>query len=269
MRHYGLIGKDLGHSWSASYFTEKFAAAGLEDCRYRPYAAGDAVRQPAQLLPWLDGVIRDEHLLGFNVTLPYKQWVMPLLQRTGATARAVGAANCVRVLWQPDGSYLLEGHNTDAPAFHDSLQPLLQDWHRSALVLGTGGAARAVAHALRRLGIAVSFVSREPGKRQESLAAHAGAVLSYAEAYAAAAHTFLIVNATPAGMGAHIAETPFADIHRISFQHLCYDLIYNPEETRFLLECSLVGATVKNGLEMLHRQACLSWQLFGLPPAQP
>lgn len=268
MKRYGLIGKRLEHSWSKQYFTDKFDAAGLDDCRYQLYAAGDEVQQPAQLQTWLDEVIRDEHLLGFNVTLPYKQWVMPLLQQADPTALATGAVNCVRVQWQQDGSYLLEGHNTDAPAFRDSLLPLLQSWHHAALVLGTGGAARAVAYALHRQNIAVTFVSRHPGQHHDCCTAPGDAVCSYSDAYALAEHTYLIVNATPVGMAALEAETPFADIHHISFRHLCYDLIYNPEETRFLLECELTGATIKNGLEMLHRQADLSWHCFALPSPQ-
>lgn len=268
MQHYGLIGRHLEHSWSQEYFTEKLNAIGLGDCRYQLYPSGDEVQQPADLPSWLDNLIQNDHLMGFNVTLPFKQWVLPLMQQISPTAQAIGAVNCVRVLWQHDGNYRLEGHNTDAPAFRDSLQPLLQRWHRAALVLGTGGAARAVAYALHQQGIAVTFVSRNPSQHQDCCTTAGDTICSYSDAYALAEHTYLIVNATPVGMMALEAETPFADIHHISFQHLCYDLVYNPEETRFLLECELTGATVKNGLEMLHRQADLSWQHFALPYTQ-
>ena len=233
MKKYGLIGNPLDHSLSARLFEERFGAG-----RYELHA----IPTLEGLRAWALG------LGGFNVTLPYKEAILPLLDEVDAEARAIGAVNLVVVR---EGR--LCGYNTDAAAFADTLRPLLQPWHSEALILGTGGAAKAVAHALNGLGIKSLMVSRQGAPH-----------LTYAEAAERARTATLIVNATPVGMAPKEAQTPWSDTRMLSPRHLCYDLIYNPEETRFLLESQLAGAQTANGMEMLRRQAYRSWQLWGL-----
>lgn len=245
MRRYGLIGRPLGHSWSQQWFEEMFRREGISDAEYRLCE-----------LPSLDGLRRwidDTRLLGFNVTIPYKEAVIPYLDGLDSTARAIGAVNCVDVR-----QGRLIGHNTDAPAFRNTLRPLLLPCHTSALILGTGGAAKAVARALRSLGIDSNFVSRHPE-------AHPGSI-SYAEAESLLPQRLLLVNATPVGMHPAESLTPWPRTGAIGPQHICYDLIYNPPKTRFLQESEARGARIANGLAMLQRQALLSWQLWNLPP---
>ncbi len=274
MHTYGLIGKSLRHSWSKQYFDNKFLKEGRDDCRYLLCEGGEAVTDSKTLASWLHRIIEHEHLLGFNVTIPYKQWVFPLLDALSPTAAAIGAVNCVVVQWQSDGSYRLTGHNTDAPAFAATLAPLLQPWHRKSLVLGTGGAARAVTYALQQLNMEVSWVSRDAEaatqrlyERREhqvpsDILTRGIPILSYPEAIQQTTESHLIVNATPVGMYPNEGETPWPAPHMLSPRHLCYDLIYNPTETRFLQQSRQAGAQTRNGLPMLHHQAELSWQLW-------
>ena len=253
MRKFGLIGKTLQHSYSQRWFESYFAAKGICDAEYNLWEM--------ESLEGLRGWIAETGCEGFNVTLPYKRDIVPLLDAIDDDAQEIGAVNCVSVEWQRDSDascgregFLLRGHNTDWRGFLETLQPLLEEHHRRALILGTGGAAQAVRYALGQLGIAYKMVSRSPE-------AHPGTV-GYGEAFLLAESHQLIVNTTPVGMFPNDAETPWKDLHSIGMQHLCYDLIYNPEETRWMLECELAGATVINGLEMLHRQAELSWEIF-------
>ena len=174
---------------------------------------------------------------------------MDCLDDIDAAARGIGAVNCVV---RQDGR--LVGHNTDAPAFAETLAPLLQPWHREALVLGTGGAAKAVTYALRGMGIGCTMVSRCPDL-------HSGAV-SYAQAFAMASTHLIIVNATPVGMHPDVEGTPWPESSCIGPRHLCYDLVYNPSPTRFLCCAAERGAVVCGGLAMLHRQAELSWEIW-------
>ena len=238
MNKFGLIGRKLGHSWSQQWFDEMFAREHIVDTEYRLYEREN-----------LDGLrewVAAEGLRGFNVTIPYKKEILPLLDDITPEAREIGAVNCVSVV---QGRLL--GCNTDAPALLETLRPLLQPWHTSALVLGTGGAAMAAGWALRQLGIDYRYVSRHPERPD---------AVSYLEAEALAADHYLIINATPVGMYPDEAQTPWPYSYRLGMKHLCYDLVYNPGETRFLLESELRGATTQGGLVMLHRQAELSWE---------
>lgn len=241
MKQYGLIGKKLSHSQSPQWFAERWRREGVADAVYRLYEM-DSVDN---LRRW----VHDNDISGFNVTIPYKEAVMACLDDIDAAARGIGAVNCV--VRQGDR---LVGHNTDAPAFAETLAPLLQPWHREALVLGTGGAAKAVAYALRGLGVGCTMVSRRPDL-------HAGAV-PYAQAVAMASTHLVIVNATPVGMHPDAEGTPWPDGSCIGPRHLCYDLVYNPSPTRFLQQAAEKGATVVDGKAMLCRQAELSWALW-------
>lgn len=237
MRKYGLIGRKLGHSLSQ----ELFEAQGFKNACYGLYEMEslDGLRQ------WVE----DEHIYGFNVTIPYKQEIIPLLDAVDDTAAEIGAVNCVSV----DEGRLI-GHNTDAPAFMSTLDGVL---HGRALILGTGGAARAVAYALRQLGMEYVFVSRRP----ES--ATVKPVIGYNEIIPDCS---MIINATPVGMYPDIDSTPI-NLSSLTYHLspcLVYDLIYNPHSTLLMKQAGVLGAKVKNGLGMLSKQAELSWRIWGL-----
>lgn len=245
MKKYGLIGYPLGHSFSAKFFAEKFAKEGL-DARYDNYemASVDTLRAL---------IAADARLCGLNVTIPHKQAVIPLLDDLTPEARAIGAVNVIRILRGADGTLRLIGCNSDVIGFTDSLRPLLQPHHARALVLGTGGASKAVVAGLRSLGITPTYVSRRPIEGG----------LTYAELTpdVMAAHT-LIVNCSPVGMHPHTDEAPAIPYEQLTPRHLLYDLVYNPLETRFMQLGREHGAVVKNGLEMLHRQAIVAWEMW-------
>lgn len=245
MKHYGLIGNPLTHSWSQRWFEAMFQRCGITDAQYRLY--------PLPTVAHLPQWVERQGLMGFNVTLPHKQAVIPQLHALDAEAEAIGAVNCVQVSHRR-----LVGHNTDAPAFRATLLPLLRPHHTAALILGTGGAARAVAHALRQLGIDHHFVSRQPALHP--------AALSYAHAARLVGSHLLIVNATPVGMHPHTHLTPWPFAHLLTPAHLCYDLVYNPSPTLFLRQAAAAGARTLGGEPMLQCQAQLSWQIWQSTP---
>lgn len=246
MRQFGLIGYPLSHSFSEKFFTEKFRKAGIGDCRYSLYPLPDIGELPA-LIRGLEG------LEGLNVTIPHKAAVIPYLWETVGAATRIGAVNCIH--FTAEGPL---GYNTDAVGFARSLQPLLQPWHDRALVLGTGGAARAVTYALEQLGIAYRQVSRRPsaeGLVYEDLSA--GRLRDWQ----------LIINTTPLGMHPQVEQAPPLPYAALGERHLLYDLVYNPAETVFLAEGRARGAAVKNGYEMLVLQAEASWEIWNGHPA--
>lgn len=240
---YGLVGRTLGHSFSRSYFTEKFEREGI-DASYVNLELSD--------ISEITGVVASRGLAGFNVTVPYKQAVMPLLTAGLApSAEAVGAVNVVRVL--PDGR--LRGYNTDVSAFAVSLRGLLsgRPMPRRALVLGTGGASRAVVSALRSMGIKPLLVSRAAGRGDLAYADLTPAVM---------AECLLVVNTTPLGMWPRCDEAPAIPYDAITPAHACFDLVYNPDPTLFMRLAAARGAAVRSGLEMLHLQAEESWNIW-------
>jgi len=235
---YGLIGYPLSHSFSPAYFNAKFAKHGI-DARYDTYAI-ESVSLLSELLQ------EHPHLKGLNVTIPYKEQVLPLLTDIDVAAREIGAVNCISI---QDGK--LKGYNTDHMGFAESLQPLLQPQHTHALILGAGGAAKAVMYALRQLGIEYKIVSRTGGDMQ------------YADLDEEVMNKYkLIINTTPLGMHPAIDAAPEIPYQFIDSNHLLYDLVYNPEETLFLQKGKQQGATIKNGYEMLILQAEASWQIW-------
>jgi len=237
VKKYGLIGRKLGHSLSQ----ELFETQGFKDASYGLYEMEslDGLRQ------WVE----QEHINGFNVTIPYKQEILPLLDAVDDMAAEIGAVNCVSV---EEGR--LTGHNTDAPAFKATF---VEPFHEKALLLGTGGAARAVAYALRQLGVDYVFVSRHPKR------ATAKPVIGYDEI---TPQYSVIINATPVGMYPDIESTPINLSSLTSHLSPClvYDLIYNPSTTLLMRQAEALGTRVKNGLDMLCRQAELSWRIWGL-----
>lgn len=238
MNRYGLIGKTLGHSFSQRYFTEKFAREGL-DARYDNYE-----------MPSADGVVdliaSTPELVGLNVTIPYKQDVIPLLRSLDPDAEAIGAVNVIRIRD-------MRGFNTDVIGFRESIRPLLQPHHTKALVLGTGGASLAVKYGLRQLGIQPLSVSRSSRE----------GVITYddLDATVMSDHT-VIINCTPLGTFPRVDECAPIPYHLLTPRHLLFDLVYNPEETLFLRKGREQGASTKNGYEMLIRQAEAAWEIW-------
>ena len=242
MRRYGLIGYPLGHSFSQRYFTEKFEREGISDCTYSNFSLGQIGELPA--------VLGDAALYGLNVTIPYKEQVISFLDALSPVVEEIGACNCIRVA---DG--MLTGHNTDVVGFEQSLVPQLGAHHRQALVLGTGGASKAVEYVLRKLGIAYRLVSRRPRLDTGDL--------GYEDVDAGLLGlSTLVINTTPVGMYPHADECPPLPYEALTPGHYLYDLIYNPERTLFLRNGEQRGAVVKNGQEMLVLQAEESWRIW-------
>lgn len=241
MTRYGLIGKPLSHSLSQQYFTEKFRREGLEGHRYDLFEL-DRVEDLRPLVAATPG------LRGLNVTIPFKQAVMPLLDAIDPLAAAVGAVNAIRIA---DGR--LTGHNTDAEGFRSTLLPLLQGRKPRALVLGSGGASRAVAFVLKEQGIRFRVVSRSRERGDLTYDLLEPIVVEVCT---------LIINATPLGMHPGTGASPPLPYEAIGPRHVLIDLVYNPPETAFLRQGRQRGATVANGLAMLHAQAEASWRIW-------
>jgi shikimate dehydrogenase len=239
MRTYGLIGKSLGHSFSAGFFKDFFEKNGV-DAEYRNFE-----------LPEIQEISRvfDLHPSGLNVTIPYKESVIPFLDELSEEACAISAVNCIQFL---DGKKI--GHNTDAYGFQQSVKPFLTFHHERALVLGTGGASKAVAFVLKNIGIDVLTVSRSPeGTKQFAYKDVNEHMLRACK---------LVVNCTPVGTHPAIHDViPFPFDH-LSSEHLVVHLIYNPAKTRFLELAEQAGATILNGESMLQHQALRSWKIW-------
>lgn len=243
MKVFGLVGRGIGHSFSAGFFNDKFRREGRE-AEYRPFDLND-ISQLKGILDHTPG------LCGLNVTSPYKREVIPFLDSLSPEAQALQAVNTIEVISNPDGTRTFRGHNTDCPGFGMTLEGLVAPG-TEALVLGTGGASSAVQLALTKRGISYHVVSRSPRQNE----------ISYKEADELIPSAILIINATPVGMHPHVEEYPDIDYDKISADHICYDLIYNPSETLFLKKASRNGAKTVNGLQMLHNQANLSWEIW-------
>ena len=240
MKRFGLIGKTLKHSFSRSYFEKKFHELGIDDCIYENYEL-----QSIDDLPGLLGV---PELAGLNITIPYKEDIIPFLHSKNKIVEAIGACNCIKVV---DGQ--LHGFNTDAVAFKNSLQKYLQPHHKCALVLGTGGASKAVQYALKELAIDYVLVSRHKKENQ----------LGYEDVGedTVTGHQVLI-NTTPLGMYPNVDQDPPIPYSALTKNHLLYDLTYNPPKTKFLQQGESRGAQVINGYEMLVAQAEESWRIW-------
>ncbi|MDE6395468.1 MAG: shikimate dehydrogenase [Duncaniella sp.] len=244
---YGLIGYPLGHSFSRNYFNDKFAAENIdaEYCNFEIPSINE-----------LKGVIASHpDLAGLNVTIPYKQQVIPYLDRLDDEAAAIGAVNVIKVVRDPKNkdSVTLTGHNSDVVGFRDSIAPFINDKRRKALILGTGGASKAVYHGLKSLGVEPVFVSRTPRD----------GMLSYEQLTPEVmAEHKVIVNSTPVGMYPGVDRFPPIPYECLTPDHLLYDLVYNPDVTTFMKKGAEQGAEVKNGLEMLLLQAFEAWRIW-------
>ena len=244
MQKYGLIGYPLKHSFSISYFNEKFQSEGI-DAEY--------VNFEIPSINDLPGIIKgNPNLQGFNVTIPYKEKVISYLDEIDKTAIPIGAINVVKVIRQK-GKVKLIGYNSDIIGFTRSIEPLLESHHKKALILGTGGAAKAVYHGLKSLGVESVYVTRQT--RPD--------MLTYEELTPEiiAEHT-IIVNCTPIGMYPQVDFCPNIPYGYLTPNHLLYDLLYNPDTTLFMKKGAAKGAVVKNGLEMLLLQAFAAWEIW-------
>lgn len=243
---YGIIGKKLSHSFSKSYFEKKYKENNLENYSYCNFEIADISEFPALLE-------KNKNLKGLNVTNPYKEEIISFLDELSEEAKQIGAVNCIKI-----ENNKLVGYNTDVYGFGQSIKPFLDTNHQKALILGTGGASKAVAFALKNIGVEVFFVTSSKNKKLNNC-------FFYSELNAIVLNAFkLIVNTTPLGMFPNINSFPDIPYQFITASHLCYDLIYNPELTEFLKKSKQQGALTINGLSMLHLQAEKSWEIWNI-----
>ena len=240
---FGLLGRNISYSFSRGYFTDKFQKLHLNNHSY--------VNFDMQHCDEFPNIISSEkNLKGLNVTIPYKQEIIPFLDELDEIAKQIGAVNTIKITKKNT----LKGYNSDAVGFEKSIKPLLKNHHQKALILGTGGASKAVAYVFQKNNISFQFVSRNPDSIHE---------ISYENLNPEImeSHT-IIVNCSPLGTSPNIEKYPDIPYQFLNQQHLLYDLIYNPDETVFLSKGKKQGATIKNGLEMLQLQAEESWRIW-------
>lgn len=244
MKKYGLIGYPLGHSFSKRFFTEKFEREGISDAVYDNYPL-------SEITQFFELINSSPELAGLNVTIPYKESVVRFLSQPDEIVKRIGACNCIRI-----SQGLLYGYNTDVYGFERSLKSKLLKHHNKALILGTGGASKAVAYVLEQLDIPYYFVSRKESSGNVD-------VLSYESLTSEIYESFpLIINTSPVGMHPEEHLKPPIDYSYITQKHFLFDLIYNPEQTLFLKHGTDKGATVQNGYDMLVYQAEKSWDIW-------
>lgn len=246
MKLFGLIGYPLQHSFSKEYFTRKFKIENISSCEYQNFE----IESPVQIRELLS---KNTGLQGLNVTIPYKEAVISVLDELDPEAKKIGAVNCIKVS-RYQNQFHLKGYNTDAPAFEQTLKPLLKEHYKKAMILGTGGSSKAVATAFDNLGIDYVFVSRQPRDCNQ---------IRYSILHEELIRDHLIIiNTTPVGMFPDIESYPEIPYQFLTKNHLLYDLIYNPAQTIFLKQGMKAGAEIKNGAEMLQVQAELSWEIW-------
>jgi shikimate dehydrogenase len=244
MRLFGLIGYPLSHSFSKKYFTEKFELEKLSNCRYENF--------PITSINELKKVFENNpDLQGLNVTIPYKEQVLPFLHELSEAVKQVGACNCIKII-----SGKLHGFNTDVIGFEETLNAKLLPHHKRALVLGSGGASKAVQFVLRKKGIDFLVVSRS---KNPLFMPYEQLTSELIEQYP------LIINTTPLGMQPHVDDYPSISYFALTTQHYLYDLIYNPAKTHFLQKGEERGAVIQNGADMLVIQAEESWKIWNMP----
>lgn len=240
-QRFGLIGKNISYSFSKGYFTDKFSDLGLDGYSYENFDLR-SIAEFANLIK------SNPDVKGLNVTIPYKQEIIPYLDELDALAREIGAVNTIKF----DRKRLI-GYNTDAYGFQRSIEPFLKSHHTKALILGTGGASKAIAFVLGQMGIDVTYVSRNPDATQIGYGDLNRSVLE---------NRSLLVNCTPLGTHPNVDQKPDIPYDYIAEKHLLFDLIYNPEKTAFLKEGEKRGADIVNGLQMLRFQADRAWEIW-------
>jgi shikimate dehydrogenase len=246
MKLYGLIGYPLGHSFSAGYFAEKFKKEGITDCAYKNFPI-DSIQKFPEIIS------SNPELTGLNVTIPYKEQVIKFLDEIDSEAKEIGAVNTVKITRKANG-YSLKGYNSDVYGFQKTLQPYLKDYHKKALILGTGGASKAIKFVLKKLGI--EFISASIEELKENEIRYEAIDKKMIE------ERLLIIHATPLGTYPNVNACSPIPYEYLTSKHVLYDLVYNPEETLFLKKGNEKGATIQNGLKMLHAQAERSWEIW-------
>ncbi len=245
MNKLGLLGKNISYSFSRSYFKQKFINENIENTTYENFDIESIEQFPSIISDTL-------HLKGLNVTIPYKQEVIPFLDKINKKAKAIGAVNTIKITKKGK----LVGYNTDCYGFSKSLEPLLKPHHKKALILGTGGASKAVAYSLKKLGIDYKYVSRKLSD---------GINFTYETLTESVIKEHLIIiNCTPLGTFPNIDNCPDIPYKAITNNHILFDLIYNPEQTKFLKLGKDHGAVTENGLNMLKLQAEKAWSIWNL-----
>lgn len=242
MQEYGLIGKDISYSFSEGYFSSKFKTENIANCKYSTFDIKE-INDFSKLKS------NHKNLKGLNVTIPYKESVISFLDDIDEVAKEINAVNTIKFI---DGKLI--GYNTDAFGFKMSIKPFFESQHRKALILGTGGASKAIAYVLKNLDVDYFFVSRNPKKENE---------IAYSDLSPEAIKNFpFIINCSPVGTFPNINDAPDIPYEGITDKHLLYDLVYNPEETLFLKKGKENGASIVNGLSMLHHQAEEAWRIW-------
>ncbi|OIQ17285.1 MAG: shikimate dehydrogenase [Flavobacterium sp. MedPE-SWcel] len=238
---FGLVGRNISYSFSAGYFSKKFKKKGLKHYTYKNFDI-DSIEELR------DVITNNKGIKGLNVTIPYKEEVIPLLDSLSKNAKKIGAVNTIVI-----GKRKIKGYNTDHYGFRKALKPLLKINHKKALILGTGGSSKAVAFALKKLKIEYDFVSR----------VGTDTVYGYTDIDENIFQEYqIIINTTPLGTFPDVEQHPPIDYSLFTKNHIAFDLIYNPEETTFLKKAKMNGAQVKNGYEMLVYQAEKSWKIW-------
>jgi shikimate dehydrogenase len=241
-RRFGLLGRNISYSFSKGYFTEKFSKEHFEGCTYENFDI-------QEINAFTELKENNTDLNGLNVTIPYKEAVIPFLDKLSKNAIQIGAVNTIK--FTKKGK--LKGYNTDYYGFKKSLEPLLEPHHKKALILGTGGASKGVAFALDQLDITYTFVSREAKEN----------CIDYSLINATTFDNYqIIINCTPVGTSPNVDLFPLIPYEFFTEKHIAYDLIYNPAETQFLSKAKAQGAQIKNGLDMLIFQAEKAWKIW-------
>jgi len=241
-KRFGLLGRNINYSFSKGYFTDKFNNEHFEGCTYENFDI-------AEIDSFTELITNNPDLKGLNVTIPYKEAIIPFLDKLSKKAQEIGAVNTIK--FTKKGK--LKGYNTDYYGFKKSLEPLLQPHHKKALILGTGGASKGVAYALDELDIAYTFVSREAKEN----------AIDYNRINATTFDNYqIIINCTPVGTSPNVDLFPLIPYEFFTKKHIAFDLIYNPSETQFLKKAVAQGAQIKNGLDMLIFQAEKAWEIW-------
>lgn len=241
-KRFGLLGRNISYSFSKGYFTDKFNSENFAGCTYENFDIPKIASFPEIIKNTSD-------LKGLNVTTPYKETILPFLDKLSKKATLIGAVNTIKITKKGN----IKGYNTDYYGFKKSLQPLLLPHHKKALILGTGGASKGVAFALDELGITYTFVSRESTEN----------TIDYNRINATTFDNYhIIINATPVGTSPDVEEFPLIPYEFFTNKHIAYDLIYNPAETQFLKKAKQQGAQIKNGHDMLIFQAEKAWKIW-------
>lgn len=241
-RKFGLIGSNISYSFSKQYFTEKFSINHFDNCEYENF--------DIQNLEQFKEIIKtSKGLVGLNVTIPFKEEIIPYLDKISKNAKKIGAVNCITISKKKK----LKGYNTDFSGFKKALKPLLKKHHTKALILGTGGASKAIAYALKKLNIEFDFVSRNPSEYE----------FGYNELTQEIFNEYhIIINTTPVGTFPNVNEAPPLNYEFFTPKHIAFDLVYNPEKTSFIKKANKAGAITKNGHQMLINQAEKAWIIW-------